>query len=190
MGEGLEEGNYLQLCSRDKDWTEDWHAPLHLNSPLNQELEKQKTHPVQHGQSCQITHTMLGSHYWSQPAQISILGMHSLFKAHWPSRGDTWKGMQWWLLGLCSYCGSSWDASSALIFCYKQCDSCPLSNRRGMHQHSAVEGVDYTTVVPHGEQERSMRDQFERWVRDGVRQIRDRVTRTVCQQPHCQNFLG
>lgn len=90
---------------------EPWHAPLHLNSPprrisVVRGTKTGKANPVQHGQSCQITHTMLGSLYWAQPAQRSILDMHSLFKVHWHSRGDKMQmDAEWWPLGVCSYCG-------------------------------------------------------------------------------------
>lgn len=52
-----------------------------------------------------------------------------------------------------------------LIFCYRQCDSCPLSNRHGMYRLSAVEGSGVYHRGPFGAQERSMWAQFERWVR-------------------------
>lgn len=147
---------------------EPWHAPLHLNSPprrisVVRGTKTGKANPVQHSQSCQITHTMLGSLYWAQPAQRSILDMHSLFKVHWHSRGDKCRWMQsddhWECAAIVA-----WNMSSALIFWYKRCDSCPLSNRHGMHWALRCTGSGLYHCGPFGKHERSTWNRFERWV--------------------------
>lgn len=120
---------------------------------------------------------MLGSHYW---AWRSSLDMDSLFKAHWPSREDTWRGMQ---------SDDYWDYAAivapvetrpvTLIFCYSSMTAAPCQTGVVCTGAQPWRGVECTTVDPLGSRKGQLEPSLRGESEQECEMIKSRVTQTV-----------